>query len=280
MAAWADIEPRLTDYLKKTKSERLKREKHTILVSRLRIFHDVYESYRRGPDCSTGSDPDHVEIAAMIPAVRAIIREDLLDPHRVTRELIENAITPKDVHEAVAQWTRETQSRVLQLLREALKNPNMTTIDLNLAAATFLCKKCSEILYYPSVASHHHAFDISLSKRYLRLVKNADSQQGGTSWNSTRSIAFNRLHYLALVELLKLLDPKMNPTAVTRHELDKKDIMIHCMDCRQTRRTAEDKKRVTFGWRGAVRSGILRCVNKFHSSSLCRFAMPARCMIL
>jgi len=107
--------------------------------------------------------PDHVEIAVAPPLRNAF--------EAPTDDTLLRTVSKDVLHDAIKTWEEETSLKVLQLMRDSLKNPSLERKDLYLAAAVFFCKRCQGFLHYPEVSTHSCAFDGDKMERFRALWK-------------------------------------------------------------------------------------------------------------
>ncbi len=214
------------------------------LQDALKTFETVFMTH----SFSLARFPDYVEIAVAPP-----LRNAFETPKLSTDDTFLKLVSKENLRDAIKTWEEETSFKVLQLMRDSLKNPSLEPKDLYLAATIFFCKQCERFLYYPEVSVHSCAFEGDKLKRFRALWKLVKSGKSATSWNDNRLILFRKQDHQAAVNLLRMID-HTNYRDVTKDEMDGKGILVQCLDCRQTRNQFTEKKRHTFSWFNAVRA--------------------------
>lgn len=236
-----------TSILENAKAERL-------LKDNLLAFGSVFKSHDFQFTERTGF-PDYIEIAAVGP-LRNILHTSL----PLTEDTFFNLFTRKDLHDALKHWEEATRIRVLQLMQDCLGDASIKPQDLHqdlyLAKTVFVCNLCPRFLSYPEACVHPCAFDRDELNRFQTLCGLVDAGNGATSWNVNRRITFQTHDQQAAVDMLKVIDPTMNYGVVTMDEMDKKDIFVQCVACRQKYRgrIAKSLDTSSFCWLDAVRA--------------------------
>ena len=234
--AWSTLIPPAMLHLEKARVERS-------LKNALNTFETVFTAHT----LSWARFPDHVEIAVAPPLRNAF--------EAPTDDTFLKTVSNDVLRDAIKTWEEETSLKVLQLMRDSLKNPSLERKDLYLAAAIFFCKQCEGFLHYPEVSRHSCAFEGDKMERFRALLELVRSGKNATSWNNNRQILFRKQDYQAVVDLLGVID-RTKYRNVTKNEMDEKGILVQCLDCRQTRTQFIEKKRHSFSWLNAVRFSI------------------------
>jgi hypothetical protein len=216
------------------------------LQNALNTFETVFMAH----SLSLARFPDYVEIAVAPP-----LRNAFEAPKILTDDTFLKSVSKDVLRDAIKTWEEGTSLKVLQLMRDSFKNPSLEPKDLYLATAVFFCKQCEGSFYYPEVSIHPCAFEVDKMERFRALWKLVKSGKNATSWNDNRRILFRKQDRQAAVDLLRLFG-RTNYRDVTKNEMDEKDILVQCLDCRQIRTQFIEKKRHTFSWLNAVRVSV------------------------
>ncbi len=239
--AWNMLKSPAISLLENARAERL-------LEHGLLVFGSVFESHGFRFTERAGF-PDHIEIASVGP-LRNILLAPL--PLPLTKDTFFNLFTRKDLHDALKNWEEATRIKVLQLMRDSLRNPTIKPQNLHLATTIFFCNACHKFLSYPEVCVHPCAFDPDELNRFRTLCMLVDSGKGATSWNVNQQITFRKQDQQAAIDILQVIDCTMDYSVVTVDEMDEKDILLQCLTCRWKYSRIE-KSQYIFSWLDAVR---------------------------
>lgn len=212
-----------------TKQRRLKKERHDLVIDRLRLlsafltsFHTSSLDNRRKPNSLKFFD------FASLPQFEEIITRP--NEEHVSTETFQPLLSA--LPSLIEQWHVNVQKQMRNIIQPHSQPSTSTEGDpLNLASSMFRCHACAVPRYYPDIVSHRCAVHLP-SKNVSAYYKDLLTYHGMSPFTPAAYLRLDERTKRELQTVIQLCGE--DPATVTRQQMDSSDKRITCKACNST----------------------------------------------